>query len=393
MRAESQLDYYQRHNFNPVPIDVEIPKGWESQLAKRRNLYERHLGIPLSLLKGRDVLEFGCNSGENALVLATMGADLTLVEPNDQVLDRLDDLFTKFNLKPRISELIQTDFESFLSDRTYDLVIAEGFLFNLPNRDQGLKKICDLLPPGGLGVISFIDRHATLVHATRQLILWKACYLSGVEDVQSEDCLNLAHTLYDDDFASIAASRPFDAWWKDALISPWTNNHLWTYQEIIPIIEESGCEFYGSSPKWAKVDSFDWYKNLHTSSERHHSLLESWGSAFPYFMTGMPPSGQQNPLPSLEVLQSVVDFVGDISNYTSPEVSAAEVPEYPAPLHQYFNQCEDTSVNKFNSDMKMLYDAARGDSLDNLLATYRSCKVFRSTWGAHYHYVCFVKSN
>ena len=63
MPAETQLDYYQRNNFNPVPIDVEIPKGWESQLAKRRNLYERHLGIPLSLLKGRDVLEFGCNSG------------------------------------------------------------------------------------------------------------------------------------------------------------------------------------------------------------------------------------------------------------------------------------------------------------------------------------------
>ncbi len=102
----SQLAYYQQNRFNPVPIALEDQSAWELHLAKRRNLYERHLGIPLSLLSGRSVLGFGCNSGENALVLASVGANLTLVEPNGQVLPRLKALFKKFALDKRIVALM-----------------------------------------------------------------------------------------------------------------------------------------------------------------------------------------------------------------------------------------------------------------------------------------------
>ena len=78
----SLLEYYRKNVFNPVPISVEDHKIWNAHVAKRRNLYERHLGIPLPLLRDRSVIEFGCNSGENSLVLAMHGANLTLVEPN-----------------------------------------------------------------------------------------------------------------------------------------------------------------------------------------------------------------------------------------------------------------------------------------------------------------------
>lgn len=124
----SLLDYYRQNCFNPVPIELEDQKEWESHCAKRFNLYQRHLGIPLSLLHGRSIIEFGCNSGENALVLATFGAKLTLVEPNEQVLSRLRKLFQKLGLEKSIVELSQKDIEQFDSGTLYDVVIAEGFL-------------------------------------------------------------------------------------------------------------------------------------------------------------------------------------------------------------------------------------------------------------------------
>ena len=105
MHKETLLNYYQNDNFNPVLIVVENESIWKNHFAKRCNLYERHLGVPLSLLRDSSVLEFGCNSGENALVLASVGANLTLVEPNRQVLLRLKMLFEKFNLEKRIVAL------------------------------------------------------------------------------------------------------------------------------------------------------------------------------------------------------------------------------------------------------------------------------------------------
>src|SRR5438477_6019319 len=106
MTAPSLLTYYQTNNFNPVAIGIEHnADAWKAHFAKRVNLYARHLRMPLGLIDGKSVLEFGCNSGENALVLAALGADLTLVEPNTQVWPRLRSLFEGFHLQDRIRGL------------------------------------------------------------------------------------------------------------------------------------------------------------------------------------------------------------------------------------------------------------------------------------------------
>src|SRR5438309_10406560 len=115
-RDESVLAYYQNHKFNPVLIRVEDPGVWDNHFAKRRNLYERHLGLPLSLLRGARVLEFGPNSGENALVPALFGSRLTLVEPNDQVLPRLHQLFDKFGLGGQIDAVHCETMDGFTSN-------------------------------------------------------------------------------------------------------------------------------------------------------------------------------------------------------------------------------------------------------------------------------------
>src|SRR5258708_38256004 len=159
----SLLSYYQAHQFNPVLIPLETKQQWQSHTQKRQNLYERFLSIPLSLLRGRSVIEFGCNSGENALVLAASGANLTLVEPNNQVLPRLQELFARFGLTRQIVRLANETFESFQTDQQFDLVIAEGFLYTLPNRQQLLAKLAKLVSPGGLLVISFNDRYGCLM--------------------------------------------------------------------------------------------------------------------------------------------------------------------------------------------------------------------------------------
>src|SRR5438874_1781855 len=115
MSFDSLLAYYQQSKFNPVPVSLDTPQAWLSHCAKRRSLYERHLSIPLALIRDKTVLEFGCNTGENSLVLASLGAKLTLVEPNEQALEALRWNFKRFGLESQIAQVVPASINEFQS--------------------------------------------------------------------------------------------------------------------------------------------------------------------------------------------------------------------------------------------------------------------------------------
>lgn len=392
MTSRSLLSYYREHEFNPVPIAVENADVWQSHLAKRCNLYERHLGIPLRLMRDRAVLEFGCNSGENALVLANFGADLTLVEPNEQVMPRLKALFKQFGFEKRIEGLVQEGIDTFQASRLYDVVIAEGFINHLANRDRGVKKIISLVAPGGLAVMSFDCRYGHFLEMTRKFIFGQACRLAEIEDVHSIDSLELAKQLYVEDFRRLNASRPFEVWWKDVLVNPFVAwKYLWSYQELIPIVEEAGGEILSSSPKWSSIDSFTWHKNVLDTASRHRRLLDEWYGVFSFFLTGLWSSHGDIEPASTEVVNSVSSVVREISDYTTAPSPSKNSVLYPSLLDEYFEKSNDSRLRRFNSEIKGLYEAARSCRLEDLISAYWESKCVRNLWGAPYHYVSFRK--
>ena len=93
------LKYYTNQKFNPVPITFYNKKNIKVHYQKRENLLENHLKIPLFLLEGKNVLEFGCNGGENACVLASYGSNIYLVEPNDQMHSLIIKNFKLYTIK------------------------------------------------------------------------------------------------------------------------------------------------------------------------------------------------------------------------------------------------------------------------------------------------------
>ena len=81
----SVLKYYKENKFNPVPIKFSNINNINNHFKKRINLLENHLNINLHFLQNKDILEFGCNGGENACLLAQYGANLYLVEPHQRI--------------------------------------------------------------------------------------------------------------------------------------------------------------------------------------------------------------------------------------------------------------------------------------------------------------------
>lgn len=388
----SLLNYYQRNRFNPVPISVEERSIWEEHFAKRLNLYQRHLMIPFALLHNRSILEFGCNSGENSLVFAAVGADLTLVEPNSDVWPRLQQLFRKFDLEERIVEKSDKGIGDFESQKSYDLVIAEGFLFTLPKRDEMVRKIVGFLNPGGMGIISFNDRYGSLIEMTKKLLLYRACQLKGVTDIHGEDSLALAKLFFLQDYAKINASRPFEVWWKDVLVNPFLSwDFLWSYQEIIRLVEGMGCEFYSSSPRWATSEYHTWYKNVAHRENRHRAVLEDWAANLPYFLTGINPLNRTMNVPSGDIIGAIGELVARISHFfQSP---SSDPIRYPSLLKDYLDEIQDTRISIFNAEMERLFEKLGSHELEALISAYCDTEFVRKLWGTPYHYICFNKSS
>jgi len=390
----SLLEYYQKNFFNPVPISIENRDVWENHVAKRRNLYDHHLGIPIPLFRDRSVIEFGCNSGENSLVLAQAGANLTLVEPNEQVVPRLRKLFEEFGLIDRISSISNKDMTEFETDLRFDLAIAEGFLFALPDRDEMVGKMCELLSPGGVCVISFNDRYGVLIEIIKRMYLWRACQILS-EDAHGEESLNIAVVLFGEDFEKLNKSRPLAAWWKDMLVQPYiVDKYFWSYQELIPLIEKLGMELLSCSPRWVLHDSFNWYKNRTATKERHKSILDDWRNVFPFILTGRRLDLPRSRPASDEVVASVADLIARISSFASDAAKPGDLERiiYPDPLDQYLNDLGKPELRSLNQDIKKLFETVKTDSFDALIKAYQKATSFRSYWGTPYHYISCVKS-
>ena len=104
------------------------------------------------------------------------------------------------------------DLQEFLTDEKFDVVVAEGFVASIPNRDDMVRKLAGLLAAGGTCIITFGDRHGALMEITKALLLYRLCEIDNI-DPDSESGLEIARELFADDFSRLKASRHFDAWW------------------------------------------------------------------------------------------------------------------------------------------------------------------------------------
>ena len=390
MTYESLLSYYKDRKIDPVPIPLSSEAAWDNHLAKRCNLYQLHLGLPLEFLRGRSIIEFGCNTGENALVLAFFGARLTLVEPHQAQHANLKKLFARFGLEQQIDLLSDEAIEDFEPEKSFDLVICENFINCLDRRDEMLVKVCQLVAPNGFGIISFDDRYGSLVEVFKKLIFHWVCQKQNIVDHHSQKSYDIAKQLFLEDFLSINASRPFSAWWEDVIINPFVSwRYLWSYQEIIPILEESGCEYYSGSPRWVTVDNLNWYKNIVEPARRHKAILELWTEHFAFIITGLAlKAGMIKPATG-KVVSAANDMVKAIETYiTQPEVPVDSIC-YPRALDQYLGSSNVPILQSLNTEFKRILDTFNNKEPDEIIKIYHETESLRRLWGVPCQYICF----
>ena len=243
------LDFYGEHNISPVSQDLS---DLDAHYARRQALY-RHMGIIPSLLKGKDVIEFGPGSGHNALYTASLGPKrYVLVDANPTGLEQTRQRLSGCECEISVRESYIEDFET---DERFDMVMCEGAIPWQVDPAGILKQVARFTARGGILVITCIDEVSAFVESLRRL---QAAIIVDREAPIREQVQQLL-PVFKRDLESLAGmSRPHEDWILDQILQPFIGN-FFSIETAIETLDGT-FDIHGSSPKF--IQDWTWYKDV-----------------------------------------------------------------------------------------------------------------------------------
>ena len=365
-----QLEFYKDNKINPVSIKT-TGEQWQSHLWQRGNLYENHLKIPSTWFNKKSVLEFGPNGGENAIVHALNGANVTLIEPHLLMHDRIYNLFSTFNLTGSLSEIYTDTVEDFTSKNKYDLVIAEGFLHALTDRDEVVKKLCSY--SNDRVIFTYSDRYGYFFEAFKRFVYRRVLDIEGVNDEDFGTQLLYAKKLFFTEFSLLKSSRSFDSWVRDVLLNPCqTSETLDILPDLIKGINDTGFSYASGSPSFDMRDKYSWYKKTIAGS-----IDDQYWENVSFFINGNNDTCFLDK--DLDLIHQYCDFFLD---YSAKKIKFNSLENFQS-IASISNWCHSMDVNLIIESMH------KGDSkfIINQFCTSKVSEV----WGMPHHYVCLSK--
>ena len=162
------LQFYEEHKITTEHIDE---KNIAEYVRKRRNLY-RQLGIPLLAIRDADILEIGPGVGHNTvpLILDWHCRHIDLVEPNLVAVNGLKDALSKMQVANECYRIFEMALEEFSEDKSYDMVIAEGYIHAVYNWKDTLKLIKKYTHQNSLVIVTCMDEFGIYVENMKRLV-------------------------------------------------------------------------------------------------------------------------------------------------------------------------------------------------------------------------------
>lgn len=386
-KSENLYDYYSQHDFNPVPIPINTELEFKKHILKRINLFENHLKIPRKLFNNAKVLEFGCNSGENALVNALLGSNLYLCEPNVKVHQELKNNFKSFKLNQQINNLNKKTIESFKSKKKFDFVIAEGFLSTISNREKNLIKLSNFLNKNSFLVINHDDIHGCFIENIKKLILKNICEKNN-HDFHSKNSFNFCKKLFGNEYSKLNTKRPIITWWKDALVSKYNSGkYNWDFSSIFKLLKSNNLNYWSSSPLLQDINSFQWYKNI-SKNNINSEVNENFKKNILFVSTGIIVNKSydyKNLYKYIKIFHKKIDqyvFKNKKQDFKSIFENITNI----------LDQINDKKILELSKDINNISLALNNSNYLQLINSYKKSRILKNLWGNTSLYLCFIKN-
>jgi hypothetical protein len=263
MAYNKLFQYYEKEQLLPTFGNFDTPSKLHEYARARRAIFVDKLMLPLEVFGGANVLEFGPDTGENALVFALWGANLTLVEPNQRAHQQIAGYFQRFGLNRSLKHLSNDDLEGFRSGEAYDVVDAEGFIYTVQPTSLWLRLFNGHLKPGGYAIISYYEPHGTFIELALKAIHSACKALTGLAPEAA------AHMLYEAKWNSIPHTRAFGAWVRDVLENPFVRlSYFLDATSLCRMANEHGFDLHASWPLYRDALDIYWHKKSFSAAEQ-----------------------------------------------------------------------------------------------------------------------------
>ncbi len=265
--------YYRDQQVLPTYGRFTSPADLDAHAALRAQLFEEKLRLPLRLFHDARLLEFGPDSGENALVFARWGSRCTLVEPNARAHAVILDYFKRYDLAHRLAGLQEADVAAFAErddlQPDNDFVIAEGFIYTVQPPRLWIDVIARLLRPRGHAVISYCETFGGWVELLTKVVHAQMRRLTGRSSLAS------AEDLFGVKWRTIPHMRPFESWVVDVLENPFVRlRYFLEPAALCGAMEAAGLVLHASWPAYRNELDVYWHKRTLPDEERVRSRLE-----------------------------------------------------------------------------------------------------------------------
>ena len=265
MAEDKLFNYYERQDVLPTFGNFKSSAELEAYANQRRELFSDKLALPPRLFGAAEVLEFGPDSGENALVFAGWGANMTLAEPNRHAHPKIEAYFAHFGRTERLRGLALADVEGFHSDRRFDIIDAEGFIYTVQPSAKWLGIFYRLLNPDGYAVVSYYERYGGFFE-----LALKAIHAAG-KALTGRAALETAKLLFEAKWNSIPHTRSFESWLMDVLENPFVRHRYFLdAAALCTAAHEQGFDIHSAWPAYRDSLDIYWHKKVLSGDEKLH---------------------------------------------------------------------------------------------------------------------------
>ena len=258
------LEHYLTNKITPVKQDLSnISKHFHT----RTMLYQK-LGLSPLTFQNAKVLEIGPGGGYNPLVTQSFGlSQYDLIEPNEYAITDLNNIFQEYNVDTTNITIHHTMLENFKTENLYDIIICEGMIPGLSNKDEVLSKIDEMTHENSIVIITCIDEVAFLFEILRYYIAQQLIH----ENLSFEEKLDIFEMTFTSHLATLKGMTRFKRdWCADSLFGLMHFNYNFSFKEAVEFYDNK-YKFYNATPDL--FYDFRWHKELPEDNNKYNKYF------------------------------------------------------------------------------------------------------------------------
>jgi hypothetical protein len=377
------IDFYSKENILPVKQNI---KNFKAFYSKRNYLYKT-LGIPLSLLKKKNIIEFGPGGGFNATATSNYKPNLyTFVDANKESINLIKSKILQKKIKLSKYKIIKKNIfhlkQKKIKNNFYDLVIAEGIINCQIEAEKMTRIISNHVKKGGILIVTSNTNASLLSELCRKILALKI----KIEEktFNKKIYFNKICKLFNSHIKTLnIKTRTIQDWVNDNIIQHIKfGKYKFDLEDYIRILEKKFV-FYGSSPNF--FTDYLWYKKFNYKKDRTNYLaLKNFKKIEINFL-----DYRVDPITKYNNF-SKLNYYFKQSYKLALQILDKNNLEYLEQFLKSLTKIKSELPSEFNITKKSINEFI---VLINNYEKIKTSKNFKSWWGRGQQYLSFIKSD